>query len=238
MIFGGTLGRKRGLACFSPEVMLATFVIELVLALYVYFRHRTGEFGRVVFAILLLLAVFQFAEYQICQDVFPLIWARIGFVAITFLPVLGLHLLALAGRPTDLVKAGYVLALSASVAMIFFPDIINGGVCWGNYVVFQTAPEMQLVYGIYYFSFLFLGLFKAGEAAWDPQTPKAVKPMFYWFIAGYLAFLLPTGIAYALDDGTRNAIPSVMCGFALLYAFILVWRVLPIYGMTRGRERV
>src|SRR5262245_15307458 len=52
--------------CFSPPVMLATFIVEIALAAFVFVRYRTSRFGKVGGLILILLAVFQFAEYRVC----------------------------------------------------------------------------------------------------------------------------------------------------------------------------
>jgi hypothetical protein len=40
------------------------------------------------------------------------------------------------------------------------------------------------------------------------------------------------GMVYVLMPITRNAIASIMCGFALAFAFILAIKVVPIYNRT------
>ena len=73
--------------------MIATFVIEAVLLIYTLMRYRMSPLGRIVAATLACLAIFQFAEYHVCgMDVMPASWSRVGFVAITLLPALGIHL--------------------------------------------------------------------------------------------------------------------------------------------------
>src|SRR3712207_4044568 len=82
------------LYCFSPLVMLATFIIELAMALFVLWRYRGLSLSRIVLAILVLLATFQLAEYFACSgpESMSTTWSRIGFVAITMLPALVLQL--------------------------------------------------------------------------------------------------------------------------------------------------
>src|SRR5689334_506408 len=91
------LKEGRTLYCFSPAVMIATCVIEVLLAAFVFLRHHTTRFGKVAGIVLLLLATFQFAEYRICvaPGDHTLLWSRVGFIAITLLPLAGLYLVSL-----------------------------------------------------------------------------------------------------------------------------------------------
>jgi len=87
--------------CFSPPVMLATFVVEIIFAAYTVVRYRLNTTGRLVVGMLLALAVFQLCEYHVCGGwgVRASDWSRAGYVAITLLPVLGVHLVyQLAGK--------------------------------------------------------------------------------------------------------------------------------------------
>ena len=81
--------------CFSPPVMIATFFIEIGLAIYVAWRYKLNEVTRLAVALLTFLAIFQLAEYNVCEGSFginSLGWARLGYVAITLLPPIGFHL--------------------------------------------------------------------------------------------------------------------------------------------------
>src|SRR4051812_32806788 len=93
--------KKTQLNCFSPPVMLATLTIESCLALYTLWRYKMTEISRLIVGMLLGLAIFQLAEYHVCtglgSQAVP--WSRLGFVAITALPPIGLHMMhALAGK--------------------------------------------------------------------------------------------------------------------------------------------
>src|SRR5215467_10311434 len=87
---------QRTLHCFSPAVMVATFTIELILAAVVFIRDHVTRFGKTAGFVLILLATFQFAEYRICTATgdIPVSWSRIGFGAITLLPLAGLYLVS------------------------------------------------------------------------------------------------------------------------------------------------
>jgi len=90
--------------------MLATFIIETALAIYVYLRYGKSTFGKFAALILLVLATFQLAEHRICAESNVLLWSRIGFVAITALPILGLCLISLVNKKSHFLRFGYILA--------------------------------------------------------------------------------------------------------------------------------
>src|SRR5689334_5080043 len=81
--------------CFSPPAMLATFIIELALAAYTFWRYRSSQVRNLAIIILIFLAIFQLAEYNTCGrfGIPAASWSRLGFVAITFLPVLAINLI-------------------------------------------------------------------------------------------------------------------------------------------------
>ncbi len=60
------LKRKNTLHCFTPEIMLATFIIEIILAAYVFARYRLTFLGRLAGTTLIMLGLVQAAEYQVC----------------------------------------------------------------------------------------------------------------------------------------------------------------------------
>ncbi len=61
------------------------------------------------------------------------------------------------------------------------------------------------------------------------STHKLVRPVLHGMIIGYLTFMLPMGVAYAFYAPARQAVASIMCGFAVVFALILALRVVPKY---------
>ena len=84
---------KLNLYCFSPPVMIATFAIEIGLAVYALWRYKLNLISRLAVAILVCLAAFQLAEFNVCEGgwIDRELASRLGYVAITALPPLGLH---------------------------------------------------------------------------------------------------------------------------------------------------
>ena len=218
---------KSRIFCFTPEVMLATFLIEIALAIYVFVKYRLTIFGRITVMILLLLAGFQLAEYQICAGSNPVFWSRIGFIIITFLPVLALHLIALLTGKNHFLKIGYTLMLVYLVIFAFGEKAVSGAVCNGNYIIFNTAQELWWTYGLYYFGFLLFGIWEAVEGIISDIRNK----IYYWIILGYMSFMLPLGIVYmAAPVVVWSGTASIMCGFAVIFAFILAFKIAPLYN--------
>ena len=94
-------------------------------------------------ALLVCLALFQWAEYNVCEGtvLFDSVgWAKLGYVAITMLPPLGIHLIyqISADKRRWIPVLGYTLAV---VFISYFLLAVNGvsaGVCLGNYVIFEN----------------------------------------------------------------------------------------------------
>lgn len=217
--------------CFSPEVMLATFIIEALLAIYIYFRHKGTLFSQLAVVLIILLAGFQLAEYRICSEANPLLWVRTGFVIITLLPVLGLHLITLITNKLSYLKIGYIAMVIFIFIFALVPSAISKAYCGGNYIIFTGQENLMWTYGIYYFGFLFLGIWEGFEYLQKKKSNALV-----WLIAGYISFILPMGLVYIVSPQARSAVPSVMCGFAIILAIILALKVVPEYNKENTQK--
>jgi hypothetical protein len=225
--------RPNTLYCFSPPVMLITFVTELVLAAIVFARSGRIRFGQAATLALLLLAVFQLVEFQICANASAtILWARIGFAVVTLLPLLGLYLVSLVSHKTHFLRLGYVAAIGFCAYFLVVPKSITGAVCGGNYVTFDTAQDAYWLFGLYYLGFLLLGIWEAVERIAELKRGSAARGTLYWMIVAYASFMLPMGVVYFAYPETRSAVASIMCGFALIMAFILAMKIVPRYMET------
>jgi hypothetical protein len=220
--------------CFSPPVMVATLLIESVLALYTVWRYKMTESTRLATGMLVGLAVFQLAEYHVCTgpgaEAVP--WSRIGFVAITTLPAMGLHLMhVLAGRQGRRLVAGTYVVMTGFIGFFLVAHVFTGQQCTGNYVIFQFSDKVTGAYGLYYYGLLMAGIGLgwqwANNLTQKGKTYRMKSQAVRGLIAGYLVFLVPVAIANTVKPQTRRGIPSIMCGFAVLLAIILVSYILP-----------
>lgn len=217
------------LHCFSPPVMLATFLVEIFFAAYILWRYRMSTITRLVASVLVCLAVFQGTEYLLCGGIGVNggTWSRIGYVAISLLPPLGLHLAhAIAGKKSRyLVPLAYISGAAFITYFIFGVQAISGHTCYANYAVFNTHSGVSWLYGLYYYGWLLIGTLSAFNFA--RQAKKGTARALYAFSAGYLSFIVPTTVFNLIDPSTVSGIPSIMCGFAVILAFILAIRVAP-----------
>ncbi|HET7060094.1 MAG TPA: hypothetical protein VFH99_02125 [Candidatus Saccharimonadales bacterium] len=239
-----TTNKTTTLNCFSPPVMAATMIIEVSLAIYTLWRYKMTVVTRLAVIMLLALATFQLAEYFVCTGLGSMAapWSRVGFVAITALPPLGLHLMhALAGKPSRrLVYAAYAVMTAYMAFFLFSSGTFTGHKCTGNYVIFQFTANVTGTYSVYYFGWLLAGIglgFKwANELKAKGRQASRRLQAVQGLILGYLVFLVPAALSMTVKPGARRGVPSVLCGFAVLLALVLVLYVLPRATDKRGAK--
>lgn len=216
-------------ACFSPPVMIATFAIEVISMIYVLFRYKLNAKSRLVALLLLNLALFQLAEFMVCENSsVAIISSRIGYAAITLLPALGLHLtLKITGaNKNNIIKLIYALSVFFCAYFLFSPTAFDGYACTGNYVIFQIGNFETLIYSIYYFGIILATLIYciSKRTTLKSRDKKALS----WLMIGYLSFILPAAIFITFNPDSKQALPSVLCGFAILLALVLVSKISPL----------
>lgn len=205
-------------------------MIELALAIYSFVRYKPSKIKNIAIATLLLLAAFQFAEFNVCSGFLqnPVLWSRVGYVATMFLPALGLHGISIvAGRRNyALLAIVYAASFALAVAIMFVPGIVTISQCSGHYVLLRLqSPYAELFY--LYYNAVLVG--SIALAVWYMRlATKQLKAVFGWYIVAYLVFMLPTALVYLLRPSTFDGLPSIMCGFAVITAVILAFRILPL----------
>lgn len=224
------------LYCFSPTVMLLTFLFETFAAGFVLFKYKTSEISRLIIYILLALAGFQLAEFMVCGGFGwdGVRWARFGYASITLLPPLGLHLAyKIAGVKANwLVYWAYITCAVFMLYYSFAVSTVEAGVCRANYSVFNTPSPWGNIFGIYYYGWLLVGLYFAIQKSAflknsKSKVDKTKGSALQWLALGYMSFMLPTTFVNIVDPSTIEGIPSIMCGFAVILAMILLGFVAP-----------
>ena len=225
------------LYCFSPTVMLLTFLFETFAAGWTLFKYKTSEISRLIIYILLALAGFQAAEFMVCGGFgFDGVeWARFGYITITLLPPLGLHLAhKIADKKVGLmVQLAYVTCAIFVLYYTFVVGTVEAGVCRANYSVFSTPNLWGELFGVYYYSWLIMGVLfsvRRSKALYvqKDKSSKIKSRALAWLTLGYTSFMLPTTIVNVVDPSTIEGIPSIMCGFAVILAIILLGFVAPL----------
>jgi uncharacterized membrane protein YhaH (DUF805 family) len=222
--------RNTTLYCFSPPVMLATFTIETGLFIYTLLRYKMSTLTRLIATTLALLAIFQLAEYYVCHvgGTTVSLSSRLGYMAITLLPITGIHLIStLAGRgKKSLIWLAYTSGAAFALIFGLSSSAFSSHVCAGNYAIFQLSGHLGGIYFAYYYFWLLLGICMA--LYFSISASKKVSEALVYQVFGYLSLLLPTGIVNALHPESIDGIPSIMCGFAVIYALILTFGIAPV----------
>ena len=223
---------KRAFYCFSPPVMLATFAIEIGYLIYIVVRYKMNRISRLIGALLLLLATFQLAEYFVCGGLggSAQFWSRVGFVSITLLPPVGIHLInTIADRRWNaIVGTSYGMAVAWIAIFAFSETIFRNHVCSGNYVIFSIKPMFGGLFFAYYYFWLIAGTLLS--LYYINYVNKKQREGLILFIVGYLSLMLPTAIANNLRPETILGLPSIMCGFAIILASVVTLGLMPRLG--------
>jgi hypothetical protein len=207
--------------------MIATAVIEASLLLWLVLRRLWSPLFIQVLFTLFCLSVFQFVEYQTCTVGSNLMLVRLGMVAITFLPALGWHMVTMIAKSKVGVAMGYVLAGLISIMFLVVTQSVMQAKCTGNYVIITGALPIKDVFGLYYTFYLVAALL-FGYNFLNHSKDHRRRLTMLWLMIGYLSFMLPMALVYLVSPQARAGVPSIMCGFAVLLAFILAFGVAPL----------
>jgi len=215
--------------CYNPTISLTTAIIEWTLAIILpwkYTKTRTRFFSS---ALMFFLGLYQFTEFMFCKTNQADLWMRIGFMAYSLLPAIGLH--------TTL----HYLKIKFNIFWIYIIPVlyIIGAASTTNFVVeskcydiFVTArnifsninsPLASLRFGIYtayYFGFILIACLIGIRAYLKETNQKRQKILLTFPIAVFL-MSFPTFILIIIFPALNIQFPSVLCHFALLLALTI-----------------
>lgn len=175
--------------------------------------------------LMILLMVYQLMEFLICAGVNENIIGRVAFVSITLLPPAG-HYLAnqlLQSKIRDHLVS-FVLGIGFSFYFAVLPDSIALVDCNPFYAVYNY-PQ-QTLYSIYYYLIL---LYAIGKVILDVLRNGNSQQSL--LLLGYFGFLLPMAVTLVFNQAFTNAIPSIMCKYAIVLAIVLT--VLAVNGAKK-----
>lgn len=112
--------------------------------------------------------------------------------------------------------------------------MLKGAVCSGNYVIFAIPDKYELPYYIFYDSYMIIAIILAFMFA-RKQRSARIRVGLQSLAIGYGAFIIPSMIFSRFDNygGSDSNLPSVMCGFAVIFAAILTTKVIPQVSKVR-----
>lgn len=211
---------------YLPELAIATAVFEVGAAWWVFRRKGSRAVLGLTSGILLLLASYQAIEVAICVDQAQAgFLPRLAFIAVTWLPPLGLMLIARLLRPTSktVTTAAHAM-LGAAAGMVVWiamdPGFATISVCTAVVARYTHAMPRFLVYSMFYWVGLAGMVIASASGARIHREPHQ-RRLIRQVQVGTLAFVIPSLVTSFFVPMAKGAMPSVMCHYAVLLAVFL-----------------
>lgn len=151
-------------------------------------------------------------------------------MSIALLPAFGVHLVYEIAQMKQrlIVLFAYGLALNWVIIFASSNIVFRYNECPANYAIFHLTPGFGGAFLLYYYALLLLAIAMAIDKLRSVAAFRAhaIKGL----LLGYSVFLVPTAIVNSVRPSTLKGLPSIMCGFAVLFALILVLYIVPTYS--------
>ena len=211
---------------YSPVLAVVTAAFEIVVAVWALRGPGERRIVRTASAVLLLLAAYQIVEVVICANVTAAGFTpRLAFIIVTWLPALGLLLIAQLSRPRSRTFTGSAYAMLAAAAGIVVwivadRSFASASVCNAVYARYTHAMPRFLVYAAFYWLGLLGMTAFSGYGAMTCRDLRRRRQLVAVFV-GTVVFVALAVLTSWFVPPARGALPSIMCHYALLFAFAL-----------------
>jgi hypothetical protein len=203
---------------------LIFFIIEFGFLIIIVVKNRNHPQFIWIILLMIFLQLYQLMEFLLCIGIDANIVGRLGLVAITFLPPLGVLLTSYACNLRHWINwSGLIIGIGLSLFYAIIPDAFTFQTCNPFYATY--AYPLGNVYGIFYFGYIgwafvliIISLIRNRKTHAKNENKKAI-----FVLIGYLSFLLPMGLTLIIDTSTINALESIMCKYAILLATTLLF---------------
>ena len=214
--------------CFTPFVSGSVAALEWIFATLILLRFRKSKVTPYVISLLYLLGAYQFTELMLCVTGNAELWVRVGFVAYSFLPVIGVHfvLVMVDSAWQRFAKFLYAIPVAFSAAAMLSPNFVEEGVCNSIFVTARTMffqprenPLVAMMYGGYYYLFILISVVIVLFSY--PKERNRMKRIYYAMgIFGLSLITISPFIFIILLPAYGLRLPSIFCEFALAFAII------------------
>jgi len=215
---------------YSPLLALFTGFFEFAAAAFTLLSPGRKRILYPIGLLFLLLAGYQFSEVAVCAHPENLLFSRMAFFDITWLPPMGLWLAyQLTPRKQKWLKIMSLVYFAASTGfaswIIVDSHIVTKSVCQLVLARFAHPNPFEIAYGIFYqtgIAVLIFGTAVSMAYARDDILRKHLANL----QTGVLGFVLPSFAVRILTPEPEGMLPSVMCHFALILAFSMCFIVI------------
>lgn len=215
--------------CFNPTVSIVTAITEWVLSVLIIFKYPFAKMRYLASALMIFLGLYQFSEFMLCKTAQTELWVRVGFVAYTILPAIGLHtMLKLLKIKTRYIWV-YVIPATYIILSIITPNFVREAKCYDLFVtarntLFSFGGVAQTIsYGIYtayYFGFI-LAASLLGVKKYLKEKNYLKQKIYLTFPLAVFLMSFPTFLIIIIFPALNIQFPSILCHFALLFALAI-----------------
>lgn len=229
---------------YSPFLSIGTAVLEVTAAVWALRGSGRKPIVRTTAAILFFLAGYQIIEAALCTGLLPqtgTLLPRLAFIVVAWLPPTGLLLVArlYPTRTHTLFRyAGvmYVCCAALAAGIALQGNFVSESVCMIVFARYTNPTPLFRLYGIFYqtglFSMLLLSAY--GVTICEDHRQRLLLGQ---VLLGCIAFIFPALVTISVIPIAEDALPSILCHFALLLALFLV-RLLKIEQTTSMKNAV
>jgi len=215
---------------YSPLLAIATGLFEFAAAVLTFLSPGRKRILYPIGLLFLLLAGYQFSEVAVCANPDNLIFSRLAFFDITWLPPLSLwlayQLSPWKGGWLKIISLGYFAAgLGFAVWIIADSHVVTKSVCQLVLARYTHPNPFDTAYGIFYHTGLAVLIF-ATAAGTAYSKDEILRKHLANLQTGVLGFILLSFAVRILTKEPEGMFPSVMCHFALVLAFSMCFMVI------------
>ena len=211
---------------YSPALAIGTAIFEVSVAIWALRGPGRKPIIRTTSAILLLLAAYQIVEVLVCTRA-PVygFMPQVAFIVVTWLPPLGLLLIAQLSSTQAHVNYAisyFMLAVAFSIVVwIAFDDrFVSDSVCNIVYAKYSSPLPRFRIYTWFYWLGLF-GMVVLSALGVRNSPNSGQQRLLKSVLLGSLGFIVPGVIVTHFVAPAEGALPSILCHFALVLAIFL-----------------
>jgi len=214
---------------YNPLLSIVTATLEISAAVWAFRGPGRKNIVKTTGAILLFLAGYQILEALLCTGYLPTspaLLSRIAFMVVAWLPPTGLLLVAQL-YPTSTRRihhysfAMYIFCIILVGWIISQRNFVSESVCMIVFARYSHPTALYQTYGIFYQTGL-LGMLVLSAYGVTVCDDRHQRLLLGQVLLGSMAFIFPALVTIAVIPIAEDALPSIMCHFALLLAVFLV----------------
>ncbi len=226
--------------CFTPAISLTTAIIEFLVATFILIKYKKYIIPVFCAILIYVLGFYQFTEFMLCASNSAFLWAKLGFIAYTFLPAIGIHFALRLAKNKKYNYLVYIPPLFFSLWATFKTNFILGASCSKIFVTVNKAfisqghDLLSKIYLLYYFMFLLtiiIILFILVKKEKDKTIKQLTKLL---GITMVITIAIPL-ILISISPSLKIHFPSIYCQFALIFTVIALIGS-KIYDKKRKKE--